>query len=65
MNIEEIKKLIIGKAISLAEQTLQALKVRYRIKSVDGVSNMMTCDYVEDRVNLTIKDGEIVDIQNG
>jgi hypothetical protein len=65
MNIEEVKQLIIGKAISFAEQTLQALKVRYRIKSVDGVSNMMTCDYVEDRVNLTIKDGEIVDIQNG
>ncbi len=50
---------ILGLDKDEAVKLLDEAKVRYRVFSVEGKSEMLTCDYDTTRVNLNIVDGKV------
>lgn len=65
MNLESIKDQILGKRLDAVVDLLKRMGVESRIRSQDGVSNMLTMDYKEERVNLTVNGRVVTDADNG
>jgi hypothetical protein len=56
----EVPDLMVGKSIDEAEKIAKAAGFRVRATIIDGESQMGTCDFCTDRINVSTQDGKIV-----
>lgn len=56
---------IIGMTLSQAEAHLNANNIKYRLRSVDGESAILTMDYNPFRVNLDVKENIVINYTKG
>lgn len=57
---EEFLKSLVGMSQEAAEKTITEAKLTCRVVSKDGEDFMGTTDFDENRVGITVKDGNIV-----
>lgn len=60
-----LRDLLTGATIQTARIILKEYGYRYREVRNDGVSTIITCDYDPYRVNLTVKDGVVSEVEFG
>lgn len=50
-----LEELILNKPLSEAKRIVTMHQMTYEILEKDGISRMLTCDYVRNRVRLTVE----------
>lgn len=60
-NVTMLQELIINRPINVVDYLLTKMSIRHRIVKVDGVSNIITSDYVPNRINLNIDKNIIIE----
>lgn len=58
-NASTVAQQVKGKTVKEADKIITAAGLRSRIVSVDGVPNIVTADFVDNRINLDISDGVV------
>jgi hypothetical protein len=54
-----------GKTLEQAKEILDLAGFQWRIRSLEGIPQILTMDCRPNRVNLTVKGGKVVDWNNG
>lgn len=50
----------LGKTLEEATELLKKEEKMFRVRSIDGEQQMVTEDYVVDRINLAVQDGKVI-----
>lgn len=58
--ISQLSREVKGMTEDEAVAKIEAAGFKVRIRMVDGVPKMGTCDFWDDRIQLSIKDGKVV-----
>jgi len=57
MNKEDFRRAVLGLTLEEANKIDSTYKIR--TSSIDGSQFLLTCDYVENRLNVGLRDGKI------
>ena len=65
VDLKHIKDCLLNKPFDDAVTYLKLAKLKFRVKSKDGIGNCLTADYKSERINLTVNNNIITDLDNG